>query len=904
MVPKRLFSAIAAIAIALGVIPAYALTQPTRVRNAAAFDAASSAPDIDPWRLVTNSFTGDYSPAYVGNGYLGTRVPAEGEGYETAPVATETHVAGLYDQTADSRGVPLPPGEVTAMPIAAPQWSGLEYDDGSGTWSTQTGRVLRYRQTLDLRAGIMTTRVTWRGRSGHVTDLRYDLYVSRARLHIGVVRLQLTPHWTGDVTVRDVLGPGGATLAGGAQPIPLVQYGSGLPDAGARINRYDATTRDGSASVAETSRLLLPNNQGTKVSASAAAGRDVVSATLPVQRGRTYTVTKVAAIVGSAGSQPPAAAADRYADGAAAAGPVQLQQEHAAAWQRLWRSRVDVLGDPALAQVVHASEFYLLSSFDRRVRWSASPAGLSSGGYNGHVFWDSETWMYPALLAGHPDLAAAVDAYRQRLLPAARKYAAAGGYRGARFPWESARSGGEESPPPWSAFEQHISADVALAQWQYYLATGNRRWLGHRAYPLLSAVADFWASRAVHTSGYELLGMMGPDEYNYPVDNSTYTNVAARTALRIALHAAQVLHRPAPAIWRAVADGLVVPFDPALGIHPEYDGYRGGGIKQADVVMLTYPWEAAESRRAAAADLAYYMPRTDPGGPSMTDSIHAIDTLALHLRGCASYTLLRRSMDPFLRPPFDQFAETRTGGAFNFLTGTGGFLQEFSYGFSGLRWRSGSLRLDPSLPPQLAGVVLRRLSWHGRVVTVRISHVGTTVRLDRGPAMVVSTPQHRFSLATSRPVHLATSDPARAGRLSLLQCRPAIGAGTRRGSYAFAAVDGSVGTTWEASAPVSTLTIRLPRVRLVHDIEAQWSVTTQTWSTYVGPPIQTTARVDRPTSYDVLVSTDGRSWRRVATVTGTGALDHIRVGARAARWVRLRCHVPAPGIELAELRAG
>ena len=518
--------------------------------------------------------------------------------------------------------------------------------------------------------------------------------------------------------------------------------------------------------------------------------------------------------------------------------------------------------------------------------------------------------MYPALLATHPDIAAAVDAYRQRLLPAARAYAAAGGYQGARFPWESARSGGEESPPPWSAFEQHISADIALAQWQYFLATGDRTWLAHRAYPLLAAVANFWASRAVHTTaGYELLGMMGPDEYNYPVDNSTYTNVAARTALRIALHAAHLLHRPAPPSWRTVADGLVVPFDPALGIHPEYDGYRGGGIKQADTVMLTYPWEAAETRRVAAADLAYYMPRTDPGGPSMTDSIHAIDTLALHLRGCAGYTLMRRSVDPFLRPPFDQIAETRTGGAFNFLTGTGGFLQEFTYGFSGLRWRSDALHLDPQLPPQLRGVVLRRLHWHGRELTVRISHPFTTVTIDRGAAATVATPAGRHRLVPGRALLLSTLDPAQEGPAHLLQCRATTATGTARGSYAVAATDGSAGTTWEASAPVSMVTVRLPRLTSVHAVSARWAVTTQTSSTYIGPPIQTTSQVDRPLSYRILVSRDGRHWRVAASVPasagpyGPRALDRRRIGGRPVRWVRLRCQVPSAGIALAELRA-
>ncbi|MGZ4165438.1 MAG: hypothetical protein ACXVFO_01835 [Solirubrobacteraceae bacterium] len=65
-----------------------------------------------------------------------------------------------------------------------------------------------------------------------------------------------------------------------------------------------------------------------------------------------------------------------------------------------------------MATDVNASEFYLWSNTRDGVDWSISPAGLSSNGYDGHIFWDAETWMYPSLLAQHPDLAAGMDAYR------------------------------------------------------------------------------------------------------------------------------------------------------------------------------------------------------------------------------------------------------------------------------------------------------------------------------------------------------------------------------------------------------------------------------------------------------------------------------------------------------------
>ena len=166
-------------------------------------------------------------------------------------------------------------------------------------------------------------------------------------------------------------------------------------------------------------------------------------------------------------------------------------------------------------------------------------------------------------------------------------------------------------------------------------------------------------------------------------------------------------------------------------MHPEYAGYPGDAVKQADVTLLSYPWEHRQPRRVTRADLDYYVPRTDPGGPSMTDAIHSIVTSALGTPGCAAFTFTRRSVDPFLRPPYDQFAESRSGGAFTFTTGTGGFLQEFLYGYTGFRWRADRVRLDPSLPPQLTGVTASALHWRGRVLRGR----GRTAAHPRAPGV-------------------------------------------------------------------------------------------------------------------------------------------------------------------------
>jgi trehalose/maltose hydrolase-like predicted phosphorylase len=419
---------------------------------------------------------------------------------------------------------------------------------------------------------------------------------------------------------------------------------------------------------------------------------------------------------------------------------------------------------------IHASMFYLLASMRDGVTWSTSPGGLSSDGYNGHVFWDMETWMYPALLAQYPDIAQTADTYRQKLLPAAEAAAAALStpqqpIKGAKFPWESSLTGKESIPPGNNEGndEIHIDSDIALAQWQYYQASGDTAWLRDKAWPVLKDIADYWATRAVPdgSGGYDIDHVQGPDEYHDPVDDSATTDAGAQASLRIAVQAAGILGKPADPAWSTVADGLKIPVDSALGIHPEYQGYNGEQVKQADVTLLQYPWNVPMPAALAQSDLDYYTAHTDPGGPSMTDSIATIDAAALGSPGCTAYDHLRSSVDPFIAAPFDQFHETRTGGAFTFTTGEGGYLQQFLYGFTGLRWGTDAVTVDPFLPQQLPGVDITGVKWHGSTFDVSVGQRTTTLTVRSGPALAVrdgSGTVHRVH--PGAPLHLATRHPA------------------------------------------------------------------------------------------------------------------------------------------------
>jgi trehalose/maltose hydrolase-like predicted phosphorylase len=835
--------------------------------------------------VLTATNTGStYAPTFTGNGLLGVRVPPEGQGYAAGTVPAQSELAGFYAKPSTG-----PASNQVQQRANIPTWSTLTFADGGQPFSTSTGTMSGWRQSIDLHTGIVSTHTTWTAPDGHVTGLSYQVFTDRAQEHVGVVRLVLVPHWSGTATVTDEIDGTPATLTS--------QAGKGW-DAGSRRDWVTVKTVGTgitatlASQLATSANVTAPSTQ-TDQQTDQSVGQQV---SFPVQAGKTYTFTKYVGVDDSNDTADTVSSAQQEAQSAASAGFGALRSENKAAWAAMWQGRIDVLGNPTVATDVNASEFYLWSSTRADQDWSVSPAGLSSNGYDGHIFWDAETWMYPSLLAQHPDLAAAMDAYRFNRLPEAEQHATETGFAGARFPWESALDGTEQIPPPASInseglYEQHITADIALAQWQYYLTTGDKQWLSSRGWPVISGAAAFWASHAVQASdgSYHIDNVTGPDEENPDVNDEAYTNVGAKTTLQDAVRAARVLGMTPPAEWSKIAAGIVVPIN-SRGIHPEFSGYDSQLVKQADVTLLQYPWEFPMSTSVAQKDINFYVPRTDPMGPSMSDAVNSIDTSALGSPGCASFVYTQRSYEPFIRDVFDQFSETKTGGAFTFMTGIGGFLQEFLYGYSGMRWENGEVALAPSLTSQLGGVVLHDIAWRGRTFTVSIGPKTTTVTLDSGSALPIGTPSGREIVSPGQTLRMQTARPDLTHTNDLLRCQSASASSAQPGAPALAAVDGSPATDWEPTTVPATLTIPTAAgQQQVSRAVVRWG---REWPPAPGPnipPPPGPVKTLRASSYKLQVSSDGSNWQTVASVSGqqTGTRDVLQFKPVSAKFVRI-----------------
>ena len=853
--------------------------------------SAQAAPPATAGAFVLNasSPSGTYAPTFTGNGMLGVRVPPSGQGYAPGTVAAQSELAGFY---AWPSGSPKP-GDNVQQRANIPTWSTLTFGDGGQSFAVPGAGVSNWHQSLDLRTGVITTTARWTAPDGHVTDLTYQVLTDRASQYVGLVRLQLTPQWSGTATVTDAIDGTADTTA---NPLLTSQVSKGwnvpADQDWVTVQTIGTNLQATLASQLQTSPNVQATTTETDQSTDQSVGQEL---SFPVTAGQSYTFTKYVGVESSQDAADTVGAAQGQATSAANTGWTSLLSANDKAWASLWRGWIEILGNRTLATDVNASQFYLWSNTRDGVDWSISPAGLSSNGYDGHIFWDAETWMYPSLLAQHPDLAAGMDAYRFQRLSQAEQHATATGYSGARFPWESALDGTEQIPPPVSVnseglYEQHITADIGLAQWQYYLVTGDKTWLAQQGWPVLSQAAAFWASRAAlgPDGKYHIDGVTGPDEENPNVNDEVYTNVGAMRTLEDAVSAAHVLGITAPADWSTIAAGLVVPV--ANGLHPEFSGYGGQLVKQADVTMLQYPWGVKMSPKLALNDINYYVPRSDPTGPSMDDAINLIDTAALGTPGCSAYVYTERSYQPFIRDVFHQFSETRTGGAFTFMTGIGGFLQEFLYGYSGMRWNPSDVGLAPSLSSQIGGVVLHALRWRGRTFQVAIGPQRTTVTLVSGAPLPVSTPAGARLVRRGHPLVLPTRRPDLTATNDLVRCGHAVASSSAPGAPALGAVDGSPATDWQPAAVQASLTAPLqPLAGPIRTITLRWG---RQWPTVPGPnipPPPGPVIVLRPASYTVQVSNNRRRWRTVATVHGrTGVLDTLHVKALKARFVRIR----------------
>ncbi len=441
-----------------------------------------------------------------------------------------------------------------------------------------------------------------------------------------------------------------------------------------------------------------------------------------LQAGETYTFSVVSSSTSTAHFGDPMNEAERLTIFARLEGAQRLLQRHKEEWDRLWQGDIVVSGDVNVQRDIRFALYNLYSFVREGTGYSLSPMGLSGLGYNGHVFWDTELWMYPPLLMLQPQIAKSILDYRFNRLEAAKKNAFSHGYKGAMFPWESSDEGTEDTPV-WALtgpFQHHITGCVGWAFWKYYQVTKDKQWLKEKGYPVLKEVADFWASR-VERKGpgrYEINNVIGANEWQENIDNNAFTNGMAITALRYATLASKELAIAPDPDWELVANNIpILKFED--GTTRENRTYDGVNVKQADVNLLAFPLDIISDKTQIEKDLRYYEPRFGADGPAMGSSV--LSVLYSRLGNTEKATdLFVKSYKPNEVPPFGVLAETAGGSNPYFATGAGGFLQAVLNGFGGLQITdAGITQIKSQIPRTWKSLEIKGVGINRKAYTVR-----------------------------------------------------------------------------------------------------------------------------------------------------------------------------------------
>jgi len=602
-----------------------------------------NTPELDPtddpgWVLEAEAGTAIGSRFAISNGCLGVRA--------TDPACT--YVAGLFDTPETENAVP--------GLVPAPDWLHLPI--------TLSGEPLLPggRASLDMRRGLLIRQSRHTTASGVTVRLRTLTLVSLADRAIGLQLIDIEiEQGTADLTLQAALSATSPNLVGEHTASDL-----GLWRTAHSAKRLAVAT----ATAVQLDGQDRPQDPAAPVWHIHAVPGQIV------------TIQRIAAIVHD--DTDPAPAARRHRDQAKDLGWRDILAAHEAAWATRWQaSDITIDGDPDAQRALRFALYHLNSAADpANDRVSIGARALTGDDYRGHVFWDTEIFLLPFYSLTWPDAARAMLMYRFHTLDGARDKAQAMGWRGALYAWESTDTGEETTPDQVftpdhrlvdvlsGKQEQHISADVAYAVWQYWRATADEAFLRDAGAEIILETARFWASRAQPGPDglHHITGVIGPDEYHETIDDNAYTNVMARWNIRRGLDVAAMLRSRWPACWTrlstqlhldeaelgqwlAVADTMATGFDPATGLFEQFAGYfaledidlsaypsrtvpmdlllgrgriqRSQIGKQADIVALLALLPEAFPPGADSANFGYYEPRCSQGS-SLSPAMHGL----------------------------------------------------------------------------------------------------------------------------------------------------------------------------------------------------------------------------------------------------------------------------------------
>ncbi|WP_410584827.1 glycoside hydrolase family 65 protein [Amycolatopsis sp. lyj-108] len=750
--------------------------------------------EVSPWELRWHGMDVDAlqrteSAFALSNGHIGLRGTLE----EAEPRGLPgTYLNGFYEQhdlPYAETGYGYPEEGQTVVNVTDGKIIRLLVEDEP--LDMRYGQATEHDRVLDFRKGTLTRDTVWASPTGRRVRVKTERLVSFTQRAVAAIRYEVEPLDDElQLVVQSDLLANEPIESDTRDPRVAAALESPLVGEYHHAEAYHAVlvhqTRKSGLRMAAAMDHKIDVSDGVRTHIEAEDDLARLTIAVDVPKGGRLRITKFLAYGWSAQRSVPAVRAQVEAAlaGARQTGWKGLLAEQKAFLDDFWEtSDIEIEGDPELQQAVRFALFHLLQAGARGETRALAGKGLTGPGYDGHAFWDTETFVLPVLTYSMPDAARDALRWRHSTLDKARERAVQLGLRGAAFPWRSIN--GAECSAYWPAGTAafHVSADISDAVVRYLNATGDDEFMRTCGAELLLETARMWLSLGHfdRRGRFRIDGVTGPDEYSAVADNNVYTNLMARRNL---FYAAEIVGQhddvarqfdvseEEVASWRKAAEAMLVPYDEDLGVHPQSEGflehhewdfegtdpdfyplllnfpyfdlYRKQVVKQADLVLALHLCGDSFTPEQKARDFAYYEARTvrDSSLSAGTQAVVAAEVGHLEL----AYDYLAEAA---LTDLHDVHNNVRNG---LHLASLAGAWQGTVAGFGGLRDHGGRLTFAPRLPPQLRRIAFR-LTFRGTRFQVEIDGEGATYHVITGEPLELAHHGETFTV-TAEPVRL------------------------------------------------------------------------------------------------------------------------------------------------------
>ncbi|MEU3628054.1 family 65 glycosyl hydrolase [Amycolatopsis coloradensis] len=750
--------------------------------------------EVAPWELRWHGMDVDAlqrteSAFAVSNGHIGLRGTLE----EAEPRGLPgTYLNGFYEQhdlPYAETGYGYPEEGQTVVNVTDGKIIRLLVEDEP--LDMRYGQATEHDRVLDFRKGTLARNTVWSSPTGRRVRVKTERLVSFTQRAVAAIRYEVEPLDDElQLVVQSDLLANEPIESDTRDPRVAAALESPLVAEFHQSEAYHAVlvhqTRKSGLRMAAAMDHKIDVTDGVRTHIQAEEDLARLTIAVDVPKGGRLRITKFLAYGWSAQRSVPAVRAqvDAALAGARQTGWKGLLAEQKEFLDDFWEtSDIEIDGDPELQQAVRFALFHLLQAGARGETRALAGKGLTGPGYDGHAFWDTETFVLPVLTYSMPDAARDALRWRHSTLDKARERAAQLGLRGAAFPWRSIN--GAECSAYWPAGTAafHVSADISDAVVRYLNATGDSEFLRTCGAELLLETARMWLSLGHfdRQGRFRIDGVTGPDEYSAVADNNVYTNLMARRNL---FYAAEIcgqhediatafdVRADEAELWRKAADAMLLPYDEDLGVHPQSEGflehdewnfeatgqefyplllhfpyfdlYRKQVVKQADLVLALHLCGDSFTPEEKARDFAYYEARTvrDSSLSAGTQAVVAAEVGHLEL----AYDYLAEAA---LTDLHDVHNNVRNG---LHLASLAGAWQGTVAGFGGLRDHGGRLTFAPRLPPQLRRIAFR-LTFRGTRFQVEIDGEGATYHVIAGEPLELAHHGETFTV-TAESVRL------------------------------------------------------------------------------------------------------------------------------------------------------